>query len=229
MAVAAAVPAPLLLLGDSQPPYSVLSSLSRLPWLAARCELGAAMCGGIECRSTAGTWLGPPATGRLANGLVACWKCQGRLFSLGIWLTLICILPCRFACRRIHTWLAAPNGQVGKSSGAAFLSGNFAPVSEEVFQANLPLVTAVGLVQPSASSSSKKQAKAVGGARTGTNDDTDDVAQQRDADVAAPTTPTVTPRLYGRSATLPAGLNGAVLRTGPNPALKPLGGYHWYE
>jgi hypothetical protein len=61
--------------------------------------------------------------------------------------------------------------------------------------------------------------------------DGDDVKQQRDTvpnpGSSSPSSSSSSSKLYGSLDSLPSGLDGVFLRVGPNPLLKPLGGYHW--
>jgi hypothetical protein len=61
------------------------------------------------------------------------------------------------------------------------------------------------------------------------DDDNDDTKQQLDISISNHTglSSSSSSKLHGSLGKLPPGLEGVFLRVGPNPLLKPLGGYHW--
>eukprot|EP00775_Hariotina_reticulata_P002346 gene2346-2652_t len=139
--------------------------------------------------------------------------------------------------KQLHWLLSKQNQQLGRP----FLVGNFAPVHSEVHVASLPLITAEGLLVPAISEAAKEtQTKAADAAACDVRD-IDAAADQHASGAASGVcceiiTSTVSrvpaedgqPKLFGASQ-LPEGLSGAFMRTGPNPLLKPLGGYHWFD
>jgi hypothetical protein len=146
-------------------------------------------------------------------------------------------LSCRQVVKQVQWLLSYPNRHLGQP----FLQGNFAPQLNEIFTVNLPLLTAAGTAAPAATA---LPAKAVPGSKaaaavhlTATADGSangvlfadvtaDDVKQQRDTS-SSDDSSSSSSKLCGSLDRLPAGLDGVFLRVGPNPLLKPLGGYHW--
>lgn len=138
--------------------------------------------------------------------------------------------------KQLHWLLSRQNQQLGRP----FLEGNFAPVHSEVHVTSLPLITAEGLLVPATSKAAKASQTQTKEAHAAACDVSDvDAADDQTSGAANGVcceiiTSTVSrvpaaggqPKLFGASQ-LPEGLSGAFMRTGPNPLLKPLGGYHW--
>jgi hypothetical protein len=140
--------------------------------------------------------------------------------------------------KQLQWLLSRQNQQLGRP----FLVGNFAPVHSEVHVSSLPLITAEGLSVPA----TKKAAKAPHTPLPDVSDVDADLDQQVSTGAAVSgdaangvcceiiTSSSASrgpaearlPKLFGASK-LPEGLSGAFMRTGPNPLLQPLGGYHW--